>query len=80
MNIEDKINSFKKCFVDLNKKVKAIKLFEWHYKLTGSCEQGRLSFCKNNGIDLDKDEFTINEFIELTKNQYGSDVIKQVIN
>lgn len=78
LNIEDKIRSFKKCFVDFDKKVKATELFEWHYKLTGSCEQGRLSFCKNNGIDLDKDKFTINEFIELTKNHYGSDVIKQL--
>ena len=80
LNVDLKIEAFKKHFIDFNKKVKAIELFEWHYKLTGSCEQGRLSFCKNKGINLDKDKFTVNEFVELTKGHYGSDIIKKIIN
>lgn len=40
---------------------------------------GRDNFIKNNKIDILKDKFTVLEFIELTKNQYGGDVIKQLI-
>jgi len=39
---------------------------------------GRDNFVKSNGIDLNK-TYSINEFIELTKNQYGGEIIKQLI-
>ena len=55
-----------------------MKFFEWHNKLTGSCEMGRKSFAKNHDIDLNKDEFTVEEFIELTKNDFGRKVIEQL--
>lgn len=75
---KERIGAFKRNFRDFNKKIPAIVLFYWHHFLTGSCKQGRVSFCKNHNIDLNKDEYTVNEFIELTKNSYGGDVIKKL--
>jgi hypothetical protein len=77
---EDKIKKFKETFPDFNAKYKAIELFGWHYLLTGSCEFGRKAFCQNNNIDIQKDKFTIHEFIELTKNEYQGEIIKQLLN
>jgi len=76
--IEQRIIKFKEQFKSLKKKYKAKDYFDWHYFLTGSCNMGRMSFINQNSINLDKDSFTILEFIEKTKNQYGSDVIKQL--
>ena len=76
---EERIEAFKKHFPDFTKKVSAKELFYWHHVLTGSCEQGRLSFCINKGIDIEKDSFTIYEFIELTKESYNGDIIKKLL-
>ena len=53
------------------------ELSEWHGILTGSCKMGRESFIRNNDVDVTK-KYSISEFIELTKNAYGSDVIQQL--
>ena len=76
---EERIEAFKKHFPDFTKKVSAKELFYWHHVLTGSCEQGRLSFCINKGIDIEKDSFTIYEFIELTKESYNGYIIKKLL-
>ena len=76
---EERIEAFKKHFPDFTKKVSAKELFYWHHVLTGSCKQGRLSFCINKGIDIDKDAYTIYEFIELTKNSYNGNIIKKLL-
>jgi len=76
--IEQRIIKFKENFNSLKKKYKAIDYFNWHYLLTGSCNMGRTSFITNNNIDLKKDTFTVTEFIDKVKNQYGSDIIKQL--
>lgn len=73
---EERIRAFEEHFKDFSAKYPAKELFTWHHVLTGSCKQGRESFCRKNGIDLDKDMFTIYEFIELTKDSYGGDIIK----
>ena len=78
LSVEERIDMFKQEFTDQNKKYSASKFFEWHNILTGSCEYGRKSFIENNGIDIEKDSFTIQEFIDLTKNSYGSEIIKQL--
>jgi hypothetical protein len=78
-DVESKIKLFKEKFKDYSEKVKAIDLFNWHYILTGSCELGRENFCKSHEINIETDMFTINEFIELTKDNYGGNVIKQLI-
>ena len=51
--------------------------FEWHHKLTGSCLMGRQQFAKDHDVDLDG-EMTVEEFIDLTKNAFGGDIIKRL--
>lgn len=75
---EERLEAFKKNFPDFDKKIPAKELFHWHHVLTGSCKQGRMSFCANKGIDIEKDEFTVNEFIELTRDSYGGDTIRKL--
>lgn len=50
-------------------------LYDWHHRLTGSCEAGRKAFAKDHGIDLDG-EMTREAFFELTKDAYGGEVIR----
>ena len=76
---EERLEAFKEHFKDFSKKYSAKELFTWHHVLTGSCKQGRESFCKQHGIDLDEDMFTIYEFVKLTKDSYGEDVIKKLV-
>lgn len=77
MDIDDKIDMFLKNF-EVDKKYPAKVFYEWHHTLTGSCEMGRKAFAKNHDIDLGKDSFTVSEFIELTKNDYGGEIIRQL--
>ena len=75
---EERLEAFRAHFPDFAKKISAKELFHWHHVLTGSCKQGRLSFCTNKGIDIDKDAYTIHEFIELTQDSYGGHIIKKL--
>jgi len=77
---EVRIAKFKEQYPDFDKKIPAMELFDWHNRLTGSCEMGRKSFARDHCINLDKDEFTVNEFIELTKNSYGGETIRKLSN
>lgn len=43
-----------------------------------SCEMGRKSFAVTHGIDLDNDYMTVQEFIELTKDSFGGQVIRKL--
>ena len=79
MPVEERIAKFKESFPDDSAKIPATELFDWHNKLTGSCEMGRRNFVRNHGIDLENDSFTIKEFVELTKNDYCGDVIKKIL-
>ena len=76
MSVEDRIKMFLQKFLP-NKKYPAKDFFEWHGILTGSCKFGRQSFVENNEINMTA-SYTIAEFIQLTKNAYGGDVIKQI--
>lgn len=53
-------------------------LYEWHHRLTGSCELGRRQFAKDKGIDIEHGSMTVTEFIELTENAYGGEVIRRL--
>ena len=77
MDTDEKISAFLDRF-KIDTKYPAKDFYDWHHKLTGSCEFGRLSFCKNAGIDLDNDTYTVQEFIDYTKNDYGSSVIRKI--
>ena len=39
---------------------------------------GRRQFCEAHNIDINKDKFTVAEFIKLTEHSFGSDVIRQL--
>ena len=39
---------------------------------------GRNSFVKSGGYDLDNDKFTVQEFINITRNAYGGEIIKEL--
>ena len=53
--------------------------YDWHHRLTGSCDMGRKRFAREHGIDLAKDAMTMDAFLELTKDAYGRDVIRKVL-
>ena len=77
LDTDDKIDAFIE-EADLEKKYPAKYFYDWHHKLTGSCEMGRKDFASRNGIDLENDSYTVEEFIKITENAYGGDVIKQL--
>mgnify|MGYP000988279633 CR=1 FL=1 len=62
----------------LNIKYPVKDFYEWHHKLTGSCAMGRDNFAEYNNIDVKNDKMTVQEFIKLTQNSFGGDVIKQL--
>ena len=51
--------------------------FEWHHRLTGSCLMGRQEFARANNVDMDG-SMTPEQFIKLTKNAYGGNVIRML--
>ena len=51
--------------------------YDWHHKLTGSCMQGRAAFARDHGLKMD-DAMTPEEFIRLTCDAYGGEVIRQL--
>ena len=54
--------------------------YDWHHRLTGSCDMGRKQFARDHGVDLEHGVMTLTEFLELTKDAYGGDVIRKVIS
>lgn len=54
--------------------------YDWHHRLTGSCDMGRKRFAQDHGVDLEHGMMTMTEFLELTKDAYGGDVIRKVID
>ena len=54
--------------------------YDWHHRLTGSCDMGRKQFARDHGVDLEHGMMTLTEFLELTKGAYGGDVIRKVIS
>ena len=76
-SMEERIAKFKEEFPCFNKKISAKKLFEWHGILTGSCKAGREAWCKNHEINLTQ-RYTIHDFIKLTENSYGGDIVKKL--
>jgi hypothetical protein len=75
--IEDRLARFRAEFApDVSHPAQA--LFDAHGWLTGSCTLGRQEFCRSRGIDLANDSYTVAEFIALTINQYGGEIIAQL--
>lgn len=78
MSEEERIDVFLNTF-NTTDKYPAKLFYNWHHRLTLSCEMGRQAFVKNHGIDLDNDVFTVHEFCELCKNDYGNSVIRKIL-
>lgn len=76
MLTEERIAAFCKEFKPGVKRP-ATDFFSWHHRLTGSCEQGRREFARQHDIDIDSDELAPEEFFALTRDSYGSSIIRQ---
>ena len=74
---EERIEAFKQKFPLYDTKYDNRDLFAYHHVLTGSCRMGRESFVADRGLSLDG-KTTVREFVELTKNAYGGDIIRQL--
>ena len=78
MPIEERIEKFIEVFGSLNSEHMGKEFYDWHHILTGSCRMGRDKFCEENGIDLTK-KYSVRYFLNITKNSYGGDIIKEII-
>ena len=78
MPIEERIEKFIEVFGSLDSEHTGKEFYDWHPILTGSCRMGRDKFCEENGIDLEK-KYSVRYFLNITKNSYGGDVIKEII-
>ena len=74
---EERIEAFKMKFPDYDEKYDNGDLFAYHHVLTGSCRMGREEFVKDKGLSLDG-KTSVREFVELTKDAYGGDIIKKL--
>jgi hypothetical protein len=76
MSVEDRIDAFIEAH-SYDKEYLVSDYYEWHGKLTLSCESGRKAYLENNGLQMN-DTMSVAKFIELTKNEYGGGIIKQL--
>ena len=60
------------------KKYPAKIFFDWHHYITGSCLTGRENFVRNHDIDLERGEYTVQEFFDICRNDYGGEVIERL--
>ena len=74
---EERLDAFKKKFPEYDVKYDNRDLFKYHHILTGSCRMGRELFVSNRGLSLDG-KTSVREFVKLTKNAYGGDIIKKL--
>ena len=75
---EERISAFL-AETECGKKYPNQHFYAWHHRLTGSCDMGRKAFAHDHGIDVENGTMTLEEFLELTKNSYGGDVIRHVL-
>jgi len=74
---EERIAEFIKAHPDKEQLYPHKDLFDWHHRLTGSCEMGRKAFMKDNGFEMDGSS-TVTFFIEKTRNAYNGSVIRNL--
>lgn len=76
--IEERIEKFREAFGPLDSEHTGKEFYDWHHILTGSCRMGRDEFCKSHNIGFTK-MYSVKYFLDITKNSYGGDVIKLII-
>ena len=74
---KERIAAFIKKFPDYDTPYDNADLFAYHHVLTGSCRMGRENFVKNHGLSLDG-QTTVRQFVALTENSYGGEVIRRL--
>ena len=79
MSKDERIDTFLR-ETDREKTYPTQYFYDWHHRLTGSCDMGREQFARDHGVDLEHGIMTLTEFLELTKDAYGGDVIRKVIS
>lgn len=77
MPVNERIEKFVMTFGSLDSEHTGKEFYDWHHILTGSCRMGRDEFCEVHNVNLNK-KYTVRYFLNITKNSYGSDIIKQV--
>lgn len=76
LDVSERITAFNSSFKK-GVKYSAKQFYEWHTTLTGSCTPGKNMWISQRGINLDI-EMTVEEFIDLTKDSYGGEIIRQL--
>lgn len=76
---EERLQAFKKKFPEYDTPYSNADLYAYHHVLTGSCKMDRDNFKEQHGLSLDG-EMTVREFVELTKNSYGGNIIRELPN
>lgn len=76
MDTDEAIEKFLFTF-EKGKKYSAKTFYDWHHYLTGSCEMGRKSFMRDRSVSFD-DAYTVDEFISMCENSFGSEIIKKL--
>lgn len=76
--LEERIADFITQFPSLSTIAPNSQLYKWHHTLTGSCAFGRNAFAERHNIDVANGSMSVSEFISLTENDYGSDIIQQL--
>jgi hypothetical protein len=78
MSEDERIEEFWRCH-EKGVKYPAMDFYDWHNRLTGSCVAGRKSFAENNGVNLETDTYTVEEFVEICGDNYGGDIIRRLM-
>lgn len=74
---DERIAAFVEAHPEYRKAYPNRDLYDWHHRLTGSCEMGRNAFVSDKGLSMDA-EMTVEQFVELTRNAYGSSTIRKL--
>lgn len=74
--IEDRVKRVVAQYPDADEPIEHSELFILHNLLTGSCEFGRKQFAKEHNLDPENGKMSMCDFINLTKNAYGSSNIR----
>jgi hypothetical protein len=78
MDVESKIEAF---WQEFNREdtYPASAFFEWHGRLTGSCERGRKQFMQDRQIGM-HEGMTVAQFIEIVADRYGCEIIAKLMD
>ena len=77
-SVSERVAMFVKAHPDPDAACDGRELYDWHHILTGSCKAGRDAWCADHGMSPDATRLTPREFLRLTKDSYGSEVIRRV--